>query len=513
MPSRIEDYALIGDCETAALVARDGSIDWLCWPRFDSGACLAALLGTPENGRWQIVPAAPIRSVTRRYVDDTLVLETCFGTDDGTVTLIDFMPPRVEADSREISDLVRLVIGQRGTVLMKMELVLRFDYGNSVPWVEKLGDGTGISAVAGPDRVILHTPVPVRGENKRTIAEFSVAEGETVPFTLTHQASHLPLPAPIDPLQARTQTLRFWHDWSSQSNCRGPWREAVQRSLITLKALTYRPTGGIVAAPTTSLPEQLGGVRNWDYRYCWLRDATLTLIALMQTGCYGEAAEWRRWLLRAAAGSPEQVQIMYGIAGERRLFEWEIGWLPGYEGSKPVRVGNAAAGQLQLDVYGEVMDALYQARQGGLEREDTAWGLQVALLRHLETVWREPDEGIWETRGGRQHFTFSKVMCWVAFDRGVKSLEKNGDDSALCHAWRAVRDEIHAEVCGNAFDPARNTFVQAYHSAQLDASLLMMPLVGLSTARRFARDRHGRGNRGAPARRRLGPTLRHARDR
>jgi GH15 family glucan-1,4-alpha-glucosidase len=347
-----------------------------------------------------------------------------------------------------------------------------------VPWVEKLSDGSGISAVAGPDRVILDTPVTLRGEDKRTVAHFSVTEGDIVPFALTHQASHLPVPVAIDPLRSRDETLRFWLAWSSQSNYRGPWRDAVQRSLITLKALTYRPTGGIVAAPTTSLPERLGGVRNWDYRYCWLRDATLTLIALMQTSCYGEAAEWRRWLLRAAAGSPEQVQIMYGIAGERRLFEWEIGWLPGYEESKPVRVGNAAADQLQLDVYGEVMDALYQGRQGKLEREKTAWGLQMALVRHLETAWREPDEGIWETRGGRQHFTFSKVMCWVAFDRAVKTLEKDGDESALCRRWRALRGEIHAEVCRNAFDPGQNSFVQAYHSPQLDASLLMMPLVG-----------------------------------
>jgi GH15 family glucan-1,4-alpha-glucosidase len=479
MPSRIEDYGLIGDCETAALVGRDGSIDWLCWPRFDSAACFAALLGTPEHGRWLLAPADPSGTVVRRYVEDSLILETTFATAEGEVTVVDFMPLRVDGeDDHDISDLVRLVIGKRGRVQMKMELILRFDYGRTVPWVEKLGDGSGISAVAGPDRVVLHTPVALHGENKHTVAEFTVSAGETVSFALTHQASHLPLPAAIDPVRSRDVTLRFWRSWCAQCNYQGPWRDAVLRSLITLKALTYRPTGGIVAAPTTSLPEKLGGVRNWDYRYCWVRDATLTLIALMQTGYYQEAAEWRSWLLRAAAGSPEQMQIMYGIAGERRLFEWEIPWLPGYEGSRPVRIGNAAAEQFQLDVYGEVMDALYQGRQGKLEREKTAWGLQLALIGHLEKAWREPDEGIWETRGRRQHFTFSKVMCWVAFDRALKSLEKEGSDPALCVRWRAVRDEIHADVCRNGFDPTQNSFVQAYGSRQIDASLLLMPCVG-----------------------------------
>jgi GH15 family glucan-1,4-alpha-glucosidase len=478
MPSRIEDYALIGDCETAALVACDGSIDWLCWPRFDSPACFAALLGTPEHGRWRIAPAHPTKSVTRRYIDDTLVLETTFATDDGEVVLVDFMPPRVSDNAADVSDLVRLAIGKRGTVSMQMELVLRFDYGSAVPWVEKLPDGSGISAVAGPDCVILHSSVPLRGEDKRTRADFSISEGDVIPFTLTHQASHLPIPSALDPVRARDDTLASWQAWSSRSNCGGRWREAMQRSLITLKALTYRPTGGIVAAPTTSLPEKLGGVRNWDYRFCWLRDATLTLIALMQTGYYDEAEEWRRWLLRAVAGSPEQMQIMYGLAGERRLFEWNIDWLPGYENSKPVRVGNAAADQLQLDVYGEVMDALYQGRQGKLKPDKASWGLQIELMRHLEDAWREPDEGIWETRGGRQHFTFSKVMCWVAFDRAVKSMEKDEADSALCERWRRVRSEIHGDVCRKGFDPAQNSFVQAYGSQQLDASLLMMSLVG-----------------------------------
>ncbi len=478
MSSRIEDYALIGDCETAALVARDGSIDWLCWPRFDSCACFAALLGTPEHGRWLIAPTAEPTRISRSYVEDTLVLETTFTTGAGEVILVDFMPPRGDEDGHDLSDLVRLVVGKRGAVDMRMELILRFDYGSAVPWVEQLPDGSGITGVAGPDRVVLHTPVKLRGENKHTVADFSVNGGEVVPFVLTHQASHLPIPAAVDALRSRDETLRFWRAWSSQCSYSGRYSEAVRRSLITLKALTYRPTGGIVAAPTTSLPERLGGVRNWDYRYCWLRDATLTLIALMQTGYYHEAEEWRRWLLRAAAGSPEQTQIMYGIGGERRLPEWEIPWLPGYEGSKPVRVGNAAADQLQLDVYGEVMDALHQGRQGKLEHDKTAWGLQLALARHLEKAWREPDEGIWETRGGRRHFTFSKVMCWVAFDRALKSLEREHPDSELCDRWRRTRQEIHEDVCRNGFDAAQNSFVQAYGSRQLDASLLLIPCVG-----------------------------------
>jgi GH15 family glucan-1,4-alpha-glucosidase len=478
MSSRIEDYALIGDCETAALVARDGSIDWLCWPRFDSCACFAALLGTPEHGRWLIAPTAEPTRISRSYVEDTLILETTFTTGDGEVTLVDFMPPRGDEDGHDLSDLVRLVVGKRGTVDMRMELILRFDYGSAVPWVEQLPDGSGITGVAGPDRVVLHTPIKPRGENKHTVADFSVNAGEVIPFVLTHQASHLPIPAAVDATRSRDETLRFWRAWSSQCSYSGRYSEAVRRSLITLKALTYRPTGGIVAAPTTSLPERLGGVRNWDYRYCWLRDATLTLIALMQTGYYHEAEEWRRWLLRAAAGSPEQTQIMYGIGGERRLFEWEIAWLPGYENSKPVRVGNAAADQLQLDVYGEVMDALFQGRQGKLEHDKTAWGLQRALARHLEKAWREPDEGIWETRGGRRHFTFSKVMCWVAFDRALKSLEREHPDSELCDRWRRTRQEIHDDVCRNGFDAAQNSFVQAYGFRQLDASLLLIPCVG-----------------------------------
>ena len=478
MPSRIEDYALIGDCETAALVARDGSIDWLCWPRFDSPACFAALLGTPDHGRWRIAPAGHVKSIKRRYIDESLVLETRFLTDEGEATIVDFMPLRAEDADTDVSDLVRLVTCGRGKVAMEMELILRFDYGQAVPWVEKLDDGSGISAVAGPDRVILRSSVPVEGKDMRTVASFTIGEGDTVTFVLTHQASHLEIPPALDPLDARRSALKLWRDWSSQSNDEGPWREVVQRSLITLKALTYRPTGGIVAAPTTSLPEKIGGVRNWDYRFCWLRDATLTLLALMHTGYHQEADDWRKWLLRAVAGSPEQMQIMYGLAGERRLVEWECGWLPGYEGSKPVRIGNAAVDQLQLDVYGEVMDALYQARQGSLKADKTAWGLQRALTRHLEDAWAEPDAGIWETRGPLRHFTFSKVMCWVAFDRAVKTLEKNGDDAGLLKRWRAIRDQIHREVCTKGFDVAQNSFVQAYGSKTLDASLLLIPLVG-----------------------------------
>lgn len=476
MPLAIEDYALIGDCESAALVGRDGSIDWLCWPRFDSAACFAALLGTPEHGRWLIAPRGDYNA-RRRYIEDTLVLETIFTTPSGEVALVDFMPPRTHDEDDDISDLVRLVIGRRGKVAMNLELILRFDYGSAVPWVERLPDNSGISAVAGPDRVILHSPRPLQGADQRTQAEFEVAAGQIVPFTLTHQASHLPIPPAIDPLQARDQTIVRWREWSSQSNYAGPWRAQVQRSLITLKALTYRPTGGIVAAPTTSLPEKLGGVRNWDYRYCWLRDATLTLLALMQTGYYEEAEHWRRWLLRAVAGSPSQMQIMYGLAGERRLPEWQVPWLPGYQGASPVRIGNGAAGQLQLDVYGEIMDALYQGRQGKLERDRTVWGLQMELTRHLETAWREPDEGIWETRGGRRHFTYSKVMAWVAFDRAIKSLEGRRT-AGLAQRWTAVRDEIHADVCRNGFDAELNSFVQAYGGKELDASLLQLPLVG-----------------------------------
>jgi len=471
MPARIEDYALLGDCETAALVALDGSIDWLCWPRFDSGACFAALLGTPEHGRWRIAPADASARVRRRYRGATLILETDFESADGAVTVIDFMPPRGAA-----SDLIRMVVGRRGRVAMRTDLVFRFDYGSVVPWVSRLEDGA-LRAIGGPDMVVLRTDVPLRGEGLTTVGEFSVGEGETASFVLTYGPSHLPPPAAVDPATALSETEAFWQDWSRRCTYCGEWEDAVVRSLVTLKALTYHPTGGIVAAPTTSLPEHLGGTRNWDYRYCWLRDATLTLLSLMDAGYYGEAAAWRDWLLRAVAGSPAQLQIMYGLGGERHLREWEVPWLPGYEGSAPVRVGNAAYGQLQLDVFGEVMDALYLARRGGLPASEEGWRLQQALVTYLESIWHRPDEGIWEVRGGRQHFTHSKVMAWVAVDRAVKSAEQFGLGGPL-DRWRALRRRIHEEVCQRGFDPARGTFVQAYGSTQLDASLLMIPLVG-----------------------------------
>jgi GH15 family glucan-1,4-alpha-glucosidase len=471
VPLRIEDYALIGDCETAALVGRDGSIDWLCWPRFDSGACFAALLGGPEHGRWLVAPRDPVVGTSRRYRPGTLVLETDFETAEGAVTLIDFMPLRGQA-----SDIVRLVVGRRGRVAMRTELVMRLEYGSVVPWVRRAEDGS-LRAVAGPDMLALWTTAPVRGEDMRTVGDFVVAEGARVPFTLARSPSHLPPPPPIDPEAALADTEAFWRAWSGRCEPAGEWSEAVRRSLVTLKALTYRPTGGIVAAATTSLPEQLGGTRNWDYRFCWVRDATLTLLALMNAGYYEEAGAWRDWLLRAVAGSPAQMQIMYGIAGERRLAEWEVPWLPGYEGSRPVRVGNAAHGQLQLDVHGEVMDALHQARRGGLATGAADWALQRALLEHLGAVWREPDEGIWEVRGPRQHFTHSKVMAWVAFDRAVRDAEAFGLDGPV-EDWRRLRDEIHEDVCRHGYDPGLDAFVQAYGSRRLDASLLLLPVVG-----------------------------------
>jgi GH15 family glucan-1,4-alpha-glucosidase len=471
MPGRIEDYAIIGDCETAALVGRDGSIDWLCWPRFDSGACFARLLGNREHGRWLIAPKDASARMSRRYVDGTLVLETVFTTEAGEVAVIDFMPPR-----DGISDLVRIVEGRRGRVEMMVEFVIRFDYGSIVPWVTREDEMT-LRAIAGPELVVLRTPVQLHGENLKSVAEFTVRAGERVPFVLAYSPSYLPLPGSIAPEAQLLDTKVFWQEWSSRCIGMREWGGAVCRSLITLKALTYQPTGGIVAAPTTSVPEELGGPRNWDYRYCWLRDATFTLLALMNAGFYDEANTWRDWLLRAAAGTPSKLQIMYGIAGERRLPEWQVPWLPGYEGSRPVRVGNAAANQLQLDVYGEVMDALYQGRVGGLAESSAGWDLQRALLDHLETIWREPDEGIWEVRGGRRHFTHSKVMAWVAFDRAVKSAETFRLDGPVAR-WRALAGEIHEEVCRKAWSPECNSFVQAYGSQELDASLLLLPLVG-----------------------------------
>jgi GH15 family glucan-1,4-alpha-glucosidase len=469
--SRIEDYGLIGDCETAALVGRDGSIDWMCWPAFDSEACFAAILGTRKNGRWLIAPVDDDVRISRRYWDNTLILETRFETNDGTVALVDFMPPRGKA-----SDVVRLVRGIKGNVKMRMELIIRFGTGADVPWVKRTEDGA-LLAICGPDMTVLRTPAKLRGKDMTTVSEFEVAEGKTVPFVLTYGASHLELPDPIDPARALQATEDFWLDWCSRSTHDGDYRDLVMRSLITLKALTYGPTGGIVAAPTTSLPEKLGGSRNWDYRYCWLRDATFTLLALMNSGYTEEANDWHNWLLRAVAGSPANMQIMYGIKGGRRLLEWEAGWLPGYEGALPVRVGNAAHAQLQLDVYGELMDAFHQSRVTKLKLEDGTWDIECAVLDHVAEVWDHPDHGIWERRGKGRHYVFSKVMCWVAFDRGIKSAEEFGFKAPL-DRWKALRDAIHRDVCEKGFDSKLNSFVESYGAEILDASLLLLPAVG-----------------------------------
>jgi GH15 family glucan-1,4-alpha-glucosidase len=470
MSTPLEDYALIGDCETAALVSRAGSIDWLCWPRFDSPACFAALLGGRKNGRWLIECAEDGARISRRYRPNTLILETEFATPGGTATVIDFMPPRGST-----SDLIRIVRGDSGTVRMRTELILRFDYGRTVPWVNHLPDGT-FQAIAGPDLVLLHTPVPLEGRDLTTVGEFDIVSGQSIPFVLTHGASHLPPPSAADPETALTNTELFWSEWVGEGEA-GEFAEAVNRSVVTLKALTYAPTGGIVAAPTTSLPELIGGTRNWDYRFCWVRDATLTLLALMNAGYYEEARAWRDWLLRAAAGSPRQMQILYGVAGERSVVEYEIDWLSGYERSKPVRAGNAASTQVQLDVFGEVMDTFYQARRGGLTPRDSDWAFQRELLLHLETLWQSPDEGIWEVRGPSQHFTFSKVMAWVALDRGIQTAEAFGLDGPL-DRWKSVRAQIHREICARGFDSRLGSFVQAYGSTDLDASLLLLPTVG-----------------------------------
>jgi len=474
MPAPIEDYALIGDTHTAGLVSREGSIDWLCLPRFDSPACFAALLGDEGNGRWLLAPAGPVREVRRRYQGDTLVLETEHRTEDGVVRVVDCMPPR-----QQDPDVARVVEGVRGRVPMRMELTIRFDYGSIVPWVRQM-EGA-LHAIAGPDSVWLRTPVPVHGENLTTVAEFTIAEGERVPFMLTWHASHRRAPRRIDPVRAVDDSEAWWGEWASRIAYEGGWQDAVIRSLLTLKALTYAPTGGIVAAPTTSLPETLGGVRNWDYRYCWLRDSTFTLYALMLAGLADEAKAWREWLLRAVAGQPKQMQILYGVAGERRISEQELPWLAGYQGARPVRVGNAAVDQFQLDVYGEVMDTLHLGRQIGLESDDAAWDLQRALLEFLEDHWRDPDEGIWEIRGPRRQFTHSKVMAWVALDRAVKAVELAGMEGPV-DRWRALRREIHEEVCRDGYDAERDTFVQYYGANQVDASLLMIPLVGFLPA-------------------------------
>jgi GH15 family glucan-1,4-alpha-glucosidase len=472
MPLRIEDYALIGDCESAALVGRDGSIDWLCWPRFDSDACFAALLGTPNHGRWLVAAQDGTTRVTRRYRPNTLILETRFENASGAATLLDFMPGHQTGSS-----IVRLIIGERGSITMKIELVIRFGYGATVPWMTKLEDGTR-RAIAGPDMVLLRTTVPLRGEDFTTVGEFTVGAGETVPFSLTYTPSHLPVPAPEDPVAQLSATQQFWLDWTAKSRVPGRWADAVSRSLITLKALTYSRTGGMVAAPTTSLPEHIGGSRNWDYRFCWLRDATLTLLALMNAGYLEEAQAWREWLFRAAAGVPSQLQIMFGIAGERRLTEWQIPWLPGYGNSSPVRIGNAAHEQLQLDVYGELMDAIHHARQMGLAAADgSGWMLQLTVLEHLEKIWPKMDKGIWEVRGRARHFTFSKIMAWVAFDRAIKDAEAYNLKGPL-DRWRQLCRKIHDDVCRRGFDAELNSFVRSYGSKELDASLLLLPTVG-----------------------------------
>ena len=471
MTQLIEDYALIGNNATTALVGRNGSIDWLSFPRFDSSACFAALLGTPENGHWTISPKAERPAVKRRYREGTLVLETEFSTDQGSVLLIDCMDRH--GDNQH---LVRMVRGLGGRVDMQMELAMRFDYGTVVPWVSRLDDGR-LQAIAGPNRILVSAPVELCGEDLKTRAAFPVGEGEEVPFLLTWSHSYGPLPPHPDVAQSLDGITRAWQDWSRQYQPEGDYGEAVLRSLITLKALTHHRTGGIVAAATTSLPEDIGGVRNWDYRFCWLRDSTFTLYALMESGFTAEAREWRDWLVRAIAGDPDQMQIMYGVAGERRLTEFELPELPGYEGSCPVRIGNAAAGQVQLDVYGEVLDSLYQARKKGLPESAPAWSLQKALIGHLEKIWALPDDGIWEIRGPRRHFVHSKVMAWVAVDRAVRTMEEFGEEGPL-ERWTKLRSEIHDEVCRLGFSRDLNSFVQYFGSKELDASLLMLPLVG-----------------------------------
>ncbi|WP_113704586.1 glycoside hydrolase family 15 protein [Nonomuraea lactucae] len=467
---RIEDYALIGDMQSAALVGRDGSIDWLCLPRFDSPACFAALLGNERNGHWWLGPTGRRPATRRRYRPDTLILESEWDTPTGTVRVIDFMPPR------DVNpDVVRIVEGVSGTVEMSAQLRVRFDHGRIVPWVRR-SDGH-LQAVGGPDSVWLHSPVPLKGGDYAHRATFHVREGQRLPFVFTWHPSHEPMPRQIRAEEQLRETEAMWTEWVATCSHKGPYRQAVVRSLITLKALTYAPTGGIVASPTTSLPEDLGGVRNWDYRYCWLRDATMTLDALIGNGYLDEAASWRSWLLRAIAGRPQDLQIMYGVAGERRLPEMQLDWLDGYEGSRPVRIGNDAVNQLQLDVYGEVLSCLYLARSSGLTGDQRAWSIQRELLAYVEEHWDEPDEGLWEVRGPRRHFTHSKMMCWVALDRGIKNVERFGMTGPV-ERWKAARDAVHAEICAKGYDPRRNTFTQSYGSYELDAALLLMPIVG-----------------------------------
>jgi GH15 family glucan-1,4-alpha-glucosidase len=471
---RIEDYAVIADLQSAALVGNDGSIDWLCLPRFDSDACFASLLGNRDNGRWKIAPEGKVTASRRAYRPGTLILETELTCDEGVVTLIDLMPIAGKG-----TDVVRIVEGKRGTVKMQMDLVIRFVYGSAVPWVRHIEGG--IEAVAGPDAMRLWSPVEMHGKEMATVAHFEVKAGQRIPFVLTYAPSHLPDPGPVDAEKALKESEERWTEWCKRCKVQGPYRELVQRSLITLKALTYEPTGGIVAAVTTSLPEKIGGVRNWDYRICWLRDATFTLYSLLTAGYSEEAKQWRNWLQRAAAGDPSQLQILYGLAGERRLPELTLDWLAGYENSKPVRIGNAASQQLQLDVYGEVMGAMHLSRRAGLVDDESAWGLQREMMEYLETIWEGPDEGIWEVRGPRQHFTHSKVMAWLAFDCAVKGIEQFGQQGPL-ERWREVRARIHDSVCSKGFDRELNSFVQAYGSKELDASLLLLPIVGFLPA-------------------------------
>ncbi|RBP02821.1 GH15 family glucan-1,4-alpha-glucosidase [Roseiarcus fermentans] len=472
MPCRIEDYAIVGNCETVALVGRDGSIDWLGLPRFDSPACFAALLGEPKHGRWLIAPADGSATATRSYRGDTLILETVFRTGRGAVRVTDFMVRRDGA-----ADLMRIVTGLEGEVAMRMELVVRFDYGSIVPWVSRQEDGR-LQFTAGPDRLVLDAAIATRGEDRRTVADFSIRSGQETSFSLTWAPSWRPPPqAAAPPPEALRGVEAEWTGWAGTFSGRFAGRDAVLRSLLTLKSLAHWETGGIVAAATTSLPERIGGERNWDYRFCWLRDATFTLLALIGAGYLDEAKAWHEWLLRAVAGSPDDVQTMYGVAGERRLDEYVVPWLPGYSGSGPVRIGNAAVGQLQLDVYGEVLDTFYVARRAGLATSQSTWDLECALLAHLEAIWREPDEGIWEVRGERRHFTHSKVMAWVAFDRAVRSVEAFGLQGPV-ERWREARDAIHASVCEHGFDSAQNAFVQSYGASALDASCLLIPLVG-----------------------------------
>jgi GH15 family glucan-1,4-alpha-glucosidase len=470
--SPIEVYCLIGDCETAALVSLEGSIDWLCWPNFSSAACFSALLGTRDHGYWKISPVTKVKAVSRRYVEHTLVVETTFETKGGDVCLVDFMPPRAKH-----SHVVRMVRGVRGRVAMQMDLAIRFDYGKTIPWVTSMSKDHELRAIAGSDMVVLRADAPLRGEGMTTRSNFVVRAGETVSFTLTSLSSLEKVPEVQPAKKARKETEAFWKKWNRRNKYRGPYAEAVERSLMTLKAMTYGPSGGIVAAVTASLPEKIGGSRNWDYRYCWLRDTAFTLLVLMQAGYVDEAVAWRKWLLRAIAGAPEQVQTIYGICGERQILEWEADWLPGYEDSRPVRIGNAAVNQFQLDVFGEVAAALYRTPPEDNEIRVSSTAVQAKLIDHLCSVWQEPDEGIWETRGGPKHFTHSKVMAWLALDRAIKHYEKY-DGGGNVKRWRKTRDRIHQEVCEKGFNKKLNSFVQAYGSKELDASCLRIGLVG-----------------------------------